>query len=304
MSDTLQAKSTASESGGPNSSRQPDIWLKNQIMRGCREGLFTTTVELTPELAMLLLTNNPNNRNISHWKIEQYARDIKNGKWDHNGAAIIIAKDGEMNDGQHRCEAVLEAEKPITTQITFGAERQTRSTLDIGMKREVGQHLTMAGHSNTRLLAYAIASYLAIKNHGRLECPLSARPTTSEILDWAEEHPEMQESVLTASRLAKKIRVSPGLFGALHYLFSERAPRAANKFFEGLIDGTGLEKGNPMYALREQLVRNAASSAKLTPSETAARAIKAWNAYRRGRSLMALGRRRNGEGAESFPIPE
>jgi hypothetical protein len=118
-------------------------WLATQHSRARRDGPFTVKTELTPALAKLLLDSNPENRKISPWLVRQMVRDIKNGRWALNGETLIVALSEELNDGQHRCQAVIDADKSIRTMITFGVERESRFTIDTGQKKSIGDHLDM-----------------------------------------------------------------------------------------------------------------------------------------------------------------
>lgn len=283
--------------------RRPSTWLERMIERA-KSGVFTISTMLTPEIAQALLDNNPNNRPISEKKSEEYARDIASGRWMHNGESVIVANTGELNDGQHRCRAVIIAGKPIVTQMTFGVERDTRTTVDIGVKRTSAQHLGMNGHAHYVQLSRAIATVLTFKKVGRLTAAPENRPTSSEIIEWASSHPEMQDSVSAGLSIYRHLRASAGLFAGLHYLFAEKSRVDADAFFEALGSGEMMGKGDPIYELRQSLVRHRASKAKLPENEIAARAIKAWNRYRVGKRVGVLRMITKGRGKEQFPMPE
>lgn len=287
----------------PNATRA-ERWLQEQLKRARREGAFTITVELTPELAELLLANNPQNRKLSPHKVAEYARDITAGNWRHNGETVIIADTGELNDGQHRCQAVVETGRSITTEMTFGVERDSRKTVDIGMKRAIGQHLQMAGHANGKMLGHAVAVILTFQKIGRISAGPEARPTGTEIMAWAAAHEEMQEHLIKGGRVARKFKASGGLFAALHYLFSQKSPIDTERFFTALENGSDLGKNDPVYRLREALLADLRAKAKLPDAEIAARVIKAWNHFRRGQSIKYLRRISEGRASEQYPVPE
>lgn len=281
-----------------------ELWLTTQIDRAAREGVFTVTANLTPDLAVALLTRNPDNRKLSRYKIAEYAADVAADRWDHNGASIVVSKDGYLNDGQHRCEAVIEAGKAIVTQITFGVERDTRSTIDVGLKRTVGSHLGMRGYTNVNHLTVMVSNLIVYERLGRMELTGKTRPSVAKVMDWLVAHPDHQDHLNAAVSLRGKVHVSVGLFGALHYLFEQRDHEATKRFFELLGSGAELAANDPVYKLRELLITNAMRRAKLPPIEIAARAIKAWNLWRRGATVTALQFRRLGENPERFPTPE
>lgn len=307
MSDTIEAKTADYGSGGnpmyEGAMRDPDKWLDRYIAASANS-IFTITAELTPERAAALLRRNPDNRKISERIVRRYAADIVDGRWEHNGETIIVSDTGELNDGQHRCAAVIEAGTPIVTQITFGVKRGTRVTLDGGIKRTVAQHLGMSGHVNTKLLAHAASIIMIMEKYGKIVDHVDYRPNATEVIEWVESHPEINDFLLRGKSASQPFKASGGLFAALLYEFSKISPEDASVFFEKLAKGDNLSATDPIFRLRNQLIKNLGETAKLPYPEIAARVIKAWNAYRKGRSMKALGRRRKGVGAEDFPIPE
>jgi len=61
-----------------------EAWLESMVHRGQRAP-FAVIADLTPELAEILLSRNPENRPQKTWHIEEMADDIKAGRWVLNG---------------------------------------------------------------------------------------------------------------------------------------------------------------------------------------------------------------------------
>lgn len=266
-------------------------WLKEQVRRAKREGVFTMTVELTPELAELLLRNNPDNRKISP-KIASYANDISAGRWLHNGQTIIVAETGELNDGQHRCYGVIEAGRSIITEITFGVGRETRSTIDSGIKRTTGQQMAMLGKTDCNNRAHAVNLILTYYRTGRFTKPsFELRPTQAEVMEWEQEH-DLAKDILVGGACASKFRISAGLAAALHWFLSSVDPSGASYFFGALKAGTAsggtLAASSPIFKLRERLMDAKGRKTKLTDTEIAGLFFTAWNAFRANRSVRSL----------------
>ena len=55
-----------------------------------------------PEMAREWLTHNTHNRPVSRQTVEQYARDMKAGRWYYTNQGIGFDVNGVMTDGQHR----------------------------------------------------------------------------------------------------------------------------------------------------------------------------------------------------------
>ena len=115
--------------------------LKGGLMRRARKapksGTEAAVIDLTPKLAKELLLCNFDNRPISIKRVESFAADIRDGRWEFNGETIIVADTGEMNDGQHRCHAVIMADKSIPTLLVKGVSRASRFTRVRSIKSSV-----------------------------------------------------------------------------------------------------------------------------------------------------------------------
>lgn len=112
---------------------------------------------LTPQLANKFLANNPNNRRLSESRARKLADAILRGEWKFNGESIIVANDGSLLDGQHRCRAVVLADTSIQVVLVEGIEKSAFSTIDIGEKRSVGQIFDMHGFAHGSILSAAIS---------------------------------------------------------------------------------------------------------------------------------------------------
>lgn len=128
----------------------------------------TQIKEITPKWAsQILQTRNPLNRNISRPLVEKLVRDIKAGAWVVTHQGIALDDKGDLIDGQHRLEAVRQANVSVKMQVTFGlpAKFQLNGTtantfevIDCGRPRSVPQMLSLRGWKNsTRVAAVARA---------------------------------------------------------------------------------------------------------------------------------------------------
>ena len=103
-------------------------WLNACIERGKSE-VFSVHADINPGIANIMLSNNPHNRHLSERKIEQYARDMIEARWTFNGEPIIFGDTGELNDGQHRLQAVIQANLTQRFFVSFGLPRDSRITV-------------------------------------------------------------------------------------------------------------------------------------------------------------------------------
>ena len=79
-------------------------------------------VLVTPEIAREILdTHNTRNRPISRVYVEQFKEAIRDNEFKEVNA-ITIDKNGNLLDGQHRLQAVVETNTPVCMTIIFGQD--------------------------------------------------------------------------------------------------------------------------------------------------------------------------------------
>lgn len=254
-------------------------WLEAEIAKA--HGTVTTQIiELTPPLAAAMLNRNPENRRVSTSSVDIYARDIRNDKWLLNGEPLIISDTGELNDGQHRCEAVITADKSIPVLLVIGIKRDTRTSLDQGKGRSIGDYLAMTGFTNTVLLGSVASACWQYCTLGKLASGASMRPTKGELQQFIKENEEtLSASVSAVSRKGVDAAGGKVTVGAVHWILTKHAGQvAASMFTNALIDGANLGVGHPILYARNRLVNERGRIRAWSKTELL---FKAWNAYRR-----------------------
>lgn len=260
-------------------------WLEAQVAKAKKE-VIVQTIDLTPALARVMLSRNDGNRRISEALVTAYARDISSGSWTFNGEPIIISSDGKLNDGQHRCEAVVTADKGIQTILVIGVERDTRTTLDQGRVRTSGDFLAMNGHSTANVLGAAASLYWQYTTFGVLARGSNQRPTKGEVMRTVSDHPDIAKAVAFCHRKGIGSVGGHSLLAFVHYTVWKRAGRLnADEFIKSLVDGVGLSAQNPILYARNRLMFE---RGKLRGNFKAELIFKAWNAHRRGETLRHI----------------
>lgn len=258
-----------------------EAWLAERIDRAAREP-FSEVVTLTPVLAGLLLERNEHNRPVSEVNLDRVKRDIAAGRWEFNGEAIIVSKDGKLNNGQHRCRAVVETGRSIPIVIVFGPARDTRMTLDQGVTRTVGHFLSMNGYHNANTLG-AVAGYIwQYLERGRLSTSPNTRPTKSEALLVVSHYGDISDSIDFVSRNGVGTLCSKSLLAFCHWAIAHRIPKvdrvAADEFIDKIITGTDLQRRDPILYCRNRLLET--KSSIRDPNDRAELIFRAWNAHR------------------------
>lgn len=262
----------------------------------------TEIVEITPDVAADWLNKNTHNRDVKWGRVEEFARDMKAGRWTLTGEAVKFAWDDKLQewvlmDGQNRLWAVVESGATIFCLVVWGVDRNTQPDMDQGTKRTLADNLKLAGENNVAALQ-AIINLKWREDQGVIRS--SRKPTIREALDILKKHAGLREAATVAQRLRRHLRVPVSVAGVCWYDFASIDRDATVAFFEKLETGISLEAGSPILALRD-LLNNKTRSHNVVMAH--ALFIKAWNAYRDGREVVHLQWRASGTAAESFPVP-
>lgn len=254
-------------------------WINDRVS-ACQGDPVLEIVTLTPVLAKLLLERNKGNRPISEVGLDRIKRDIERNNWQFNGEPVIVAKDGQLNDGQHRCKAVVETGIPIRMVIVFGPQRDSRLTLDQGVTRTVGHYLTMLGHSDAQALASVGSNICQYQKNRFLATNGRDRPTKMEARNLVQETPGIAESLSFVSRKGAGAVATRTMLGFCHWVFAGKVGESyANAFMASLIDGANLAKGSPILYCRNRLIE---LKGKVNINERAELIFRAFNLWTAG----------------------
>lgn len=265
------------------------------------DDVLADIVEITPAVARQWLQMNTSNRPVSQRRVNQYAQAIRQGEWLLNGDSIKLT-DAELIDGQHRLLAVVAANIAIRTVVVYGLTNEVFTTIDQGRKRSTADMIAVAGREKYRLELAATASFIwwARRNNGDPRSVGNLLPSQRELIELALS-PEVISACEDTAALRKKIGVSPGACGYLAYMLRAIDREQATLFLGRLYHGTEGSMGDPVLRVREvMLAEKARKNRVLTPYEKLAYLIKAWNAWRVGRTVRSIFWKPS---TESFPVP-
>lgn len=259
-------------------------WLDQMVERG-RYEVFSAVCTVTPGLANVILGKNDDNRNIRPAKLEQFAADMRAGRWAFNGEPIIVAQTGELNDGQHRLSAVIEANSPQEFLLVFGVERSTRLTVDQGAARSAGDYLGMEGVPNATSVASIGRLILGYEQSGCDNVNASSHVTNAEVRQRAAVDDRLHKSATFAVSHHKDTRnfAAPAIIGFCHYVLSGEHPADAVAYMTQVCTGEGLKKNDPAYVVRDRLLnlgRRRDHKIEII--------LRGWNSYRAGRPLKLV----------------
>lgn len=263
-------------------------WFSQRVLRG-KQGVFSELATITPDIAKHILDYNDDNRKINQRLVNQIASDIKSGFWQVNGEAIIIAKDGHLNDGQHRLNAVVQSGASIKTIVIFGVYRESRFTVDMGKARSAADFLGMNGIKYETIAApiaqmlfnYRKGFYRSVGQHGSArEAPLTKQMIVAE-------YDAHEKEILAACRFVYQrkfcARHGGSAIGLAYLLCRRKSPTDADFFFDGMATGEELKRGSPILALRNRLIEERQN--RLRSHERLELILRYWNAWRENRTI-------------------
>src|SRR3990167_3239770 len=253
-------------------------------------------MEITPIVAAKWLEDAGDNRHISDRHVNSLATDMKACNWGVNGETIKFNGSGKLVDGRHRLWAVVQSGATIRTGVVFDLHAAARDTIDIGRKRSFGDVLGIHGEGDPNHMAAALEWIWRWEHNEWLNG--SRKATNPEKVETLARHPKLRDSMAFVRKHRPPASLSAMV--GLHYLLSKADNAKADGFFEFLGTGVNLNRGNPVYRLRERLIANQSSRAKMRTLDIIAITVRAWNAHYRGEPLTVL--KWVGQGkASSFP---
>lgn len=258
-------------------------------------GIKIEQIVMTKAVADEFLKGNIGNRPVNKRHLATLKRELSAGRWKLNGDTI--KRNGTvLIDGQHRCLAVSETGLPMPVIVVSGLSGDVFHTIDEGKRRSSADTLSTLGEKNYALVASAVV--FVERYMTNLVGDASRYYTNSEVIELLDKYPAVRESATFIANTGTKRLIAPSIAAGLHFLMSQLNPEQASVFWTDVIRGADLGEQDAVYRLRERLVANTLSKAKLRASYTAALAIKAWNARRAGQPIKIL---RWSEG-EDFPL--
>jgi len=280
------AKNKGNGAAIPHNYEQPRTgtvaWIERKIEQSKIEP-FAELVTITPAIAKHLLQSNDDNRKLDEARVIAIANDIAEGRWQLNGETIIISRDGQMNNGQHRLNAIILAEEPVQSLVFFGAERDSRMTVDMGKPRTVSDFLGMQKVKNSSIAA-ASAKLLLTYTSGRYSINNRLASSKQELRDMYFANEDKLVRAISAvghHRFAK--RAGATSFVVAYAVLYDVNPKACKEFFEKLLDGEAITRGDAILQARAHVMEF--SQQRIREHEKLELILKYWNSWRAGKTM-------------------
>lgn len=247
---------------------------------------------ITPDMAIELLKKNVINRSLSEKYVRHYESQMRSGKWLSTGDAIKVSSTGNLIDGQHRLQALINYGKPLDFLVVEGLEDQVFKVLDTGKNRSAADVLTIAGIKNAAKIAAAARTIIAFTN-GRFSegggRKTASYATNADVLKFVQSNERVNDCVQYASEVCKNFRsINLGTVACVYFLISKKNETKADSFFEKYSKGIDLSEQSPIRVLRERLIRDTQNKTRLTTRDKMALLIMAWNNFVQGKKTTNL----------------
>jgi len=261
------------------------VWLEESIKHGKRE-IFHEIITLRPAMASAILDLNQRNRRFSHLRAAAYAAIITDGRWKVTHQGLALDKNGVLIDGQHRCGAVVLANKPVRVMISFGWEPENFTLVDTGAKRSSADLVSIDGMQSSTLRASVARMIHQIRTRDTMLTP-DPNLIVSLCRELADD--DMEDALKFGMSVAGHRLMTPtgGALAMWVILKNTKHMARLAAFKEGMLLGTDLAKTSPILRAREH-IRHLPKSSKGTGIKQAAGVIMAWNAYIKGRQLNSM----------------
>jgi len=246
----------------------------------------SSIVFLDPKLARQLYdANATNQRSVSNANLKKVEESIRTGLFVLNGESIIQSVAGRLLNGQHRVLGVLNTGIGIWTVLVLNVPDEYFHTIDSGKARSFANVCQINGDVDALALSSTIqrlAEYYSDETSVGISQPISH----ARLFQVKEMCPNAGDSVRAVGPAARVISKSRTAW--LHHVIWMHSPERVSEFFDALASGNSLASTSPAFLLRERMLRDRGSKAKLKTREALALLIKAWNVFIEDVPLRAL----------------
>lgn len=250
---------------------------------------------VTPALAERWINANKTNRKLRDGVVEQYAADMRAGRWTQCIDPIAFYDDGDLADGQHRLFAVIESNCSQRFIILRGLSRTDGLNIDTGLGRTVVDNARISGrddHLSNTLVAVARSVATGQASVGRL--------SNSQKLELVDTYRECCEWAVSKGPNTKNIRNSAMLGAIARAYLWEKDKERLQRFCE--VVGSGFmadDSETAAIAIRNYLLQHAGVSTHSTNFvETFLKIQNAINYFMQGKKLTIV----KGVREEAYPL--
>lgn len=260
-------------------------------------------VLVTSEMAARWLRQNTSNRRLDASNVDMYVRIIRAGRWHLSNDAVSFGPDGTVLNGQHRLTAIVKTGIACELLVMTNAKVASQVAMDAQKKRTAGDYLAIMGHTNYTHLA-AVTRVILLHQIGQLANGGNYKLSNDEVAEFVAQHPDLAHAVTRAQAMTKKVDCPQSVVGAAIWLLTPIDPDDMAAFMNAWRDGVNLAEGDPILALTARLREVRRNRRIVSRAEYLALILRAWNAWRDGRTVTGFPLRTRASGPVEIPEPK
>lgn len=259
-------------------------------------------VEVGPDLAKAWLEANENNRSTKKGNLSKITRAMELDEFKFVGDPLRFDDTGRLIDGQHRLIAIWRSGTSQTLLVMRGFHPEAQLYVDQGSSRQAGDQIQIAKIAEKSYRDWASIARLAIRWDAEDLTTNILVPSNPEIVAFCNEHlDQMDHAVRAAKAQYSRLRGRVPVAGAVHFFAETIDTQLCSEFFRKLASGAELALGDPVFALRDALLKRKDRD-RLNTLEELALYVSAWNSKRAGRVVQRLQQPRLGLRPEAFQL--
>ncbi|TMM43070.1 MAG: hypothetical protein E6F99_00955 [Actinobacteria bacterium] len=211
----------------------------------------STVQTITPKKAQEYLEHNTANRPLSGRTVRDFAQAMRRGEWRVTHQGIAFDTTGALVDGQHRLAAIVEADVPVEVTVFSEVPEGAFDVLDTGKRRNAADVLAIEGEKSAVMLAAMVRTVWLYENRPELNWSGGdAGVSNHQIVQTLLQHPKLRDFIGVGEQIAAATGMIKSAAGAASYLVTAASRRDLSPWFDGIIESTGLVKGDPRLHFR------------------------------------------------------
>lgn len=253
-------------------------------------------IDVTPQLGRKLLGMNTHNRPIRPGDVAVWKHRFVGGEYARTHQGIAIDSSGVLQDGQNRLTAAVELDIPFSSWVAVGMPPANFDKLDAGRQRSNADVLAILGQGDPFVLGSTVRLTHLYKTNDTSSWS-KIKVTPAGVVDIFNGDPERYSAAVRQGRrfASSAVNLTRTAAAAGFYLIARvNSAGPVAEFFEGLITGADVPKGDPRLALARNVSGAKERGKRSDAAEHLALLIKAWNLWAGGKgNVTTLMWRRN-----------
>ena len=246
---------------------------------------------ITPELAKKMLEKNTINREINKAGLEFLVNEMTENRFKYNGESIIVSKNGNLMDGQHRLLAIVKSGVSVYINIVDGIEEETMSTIDTGTVRTAASVFSLNGIKSSNYVSAITKQIITKQDTNRRHMNgKKIKESNQELFNFFNMRKETISSMYLFCQSLNKSNLkvmSITMAASYLYLFSLEDKRAKN-FIRELYNGNQETSSNAAIKLRDKLANSKISAIKFSKQRERDLVIYCWRKYILGENIKVF----------------